>query len=199
MDKIILLDSGHGGIINGKYQTAPSKMFNHKDGTLALEGVINRKVKGILMKMLYDDGIRFIDVCPSELDVPLSTRCKVINTYCDTYGKENCLLISLHSNAGNGNGFEIWTTPAKDKSDEYAMLFVEEFIRWFPKTIIRKDLTDNDPDKESLFYILANTKCPSILPEWLFFDNFNDWVYMREEHNQEMYASMIRSFIRSIK
>ena len=69
----------------------------------------------------------------------------------------------------------------------------------FPDIRIRSDYTDGDVDKESLFYILANTHCPAILPEWLFFDNYSDWQYIREDKNQQAYASMITEFVKSIQ
>lgn len=199
MPKLILVDSGHGGMINGKYQTAPAKMFVHKDGTTAYEGVINRNIKKNLFAQMDAVGLPYIDICPTDLDTSLNTRCKVINTYADAYGVDNCLLISLHSNAGDGNGFEIWTTPGKDKSDGYATLFSNLFEKTFPTIKVRKDVVDGDPDKESLFYILKNTKCPAILPEWLFFDNYEDWCYMRIPINQIAYARMITEFIKSIQ
>lgn len=196
--KTILLDSGHGGMINGVYQTAPAKMFVHKDGTTAYEGLLNRYVKKYVMGLMDKEGVQYVDVCPTDLDVSLETRCDVINDYCDLYGKDNCLLISLHSNAGNGNGFEIWTSPGQTKSDQYATKFYNEFHLKFPKIIGRKDESDKDPDKESKFFILVNTDCPSILPEWLFFDNYQDWCYQRIPINQMAYARMIVDFCKTL-
>lgn len=199
MEKVFLLDSGHGGMLNKVYQTAPAKMFKHKDGTTAYEGIINRTVKNYLMKSLDQYGIKFIDVCPTNLDIPLEARTNVINSYCDYYGKENCLLISLHSNAGGGRGFEIWTSPGEDGSDPYATKFYELFAKKFSETAMRADKSDQDPDKESKFWMLVQSKCPSILPEWLFFDTYEDWCIMRDPINQIAYSQMIVDFCNQVK
>lgn len=198
MDKIILIDSGHGGMIDGQYQTAPAKMYQHTNGEIAYEGVINRLVKEMTMELYKQNNIKFIDVCPTELDIPLSTRCKVINAYADKYGASNCLLISLHLNAGKGTGFEIWTAPGETFSDPYATMFYEEFESRNPGIKMRKDTSDGDVDKESAFYILVNSKCPAILPEWLFYDNYNDWVIQRETFKQLDYAKMILNFTKRV-
>lgn len=195
--KTILLDSGHGGIIKGIYQTAPAKMHTHQDGSIAYEGDLNRKVKAKIMELMDIMGLPYIDICPTNLDIPLSARCEVINSYCKIYNN-NCLLISLHSNAGGGRGFEIWTTPGQNKSDEYATEFVKIFKEQFPAITVRIDQSDKDPDKESQFYILKNSMCPAILPEWLFFDNYQDWLYQRHVGNQISYARMITEFIQEI-
>jgi len=199
MEKIFLFDSGHGGSINGVYQTAPAKMYRHTDGTVAYEGMINRAVKNYTLKLLTQYKLRFIDVCPTELDVPLEVRTNVINSYCNFYGKENCLLISLHANAGGGKGFEIWTSPGQDGSDSYATKFYELFARKFDSTPMRSDKSDEDPDKESKFWILVNSKCPAILPEWMFFDTYTDWCIMRDPINQMSYAQMIADFCNQVK
>lgn len=198
MEKIFLIDSGHGGMIDGQYQTAPKKMFQHSNGEVAYEGVVNRNVKHLAFDLMREESIRFIDVCPTELDVDLDTRCNVINAYADEYGKNNCILISLHMNAGKGTGFEIWTSPGATKSDKYASMFYDEFKSTFPGIRMRKDETDGDVDKESPFYILVNSKCPAILPEWLFYDNYNDWVIQRDPGQQLKYAKMILNFAKRV-
>ena len=198
MEKIFLLDSGHGGMIDGIYQTAPSKMYRHENGDTAYEGVINRNIKKLVIDMMDKKGMRYIDVCPTELDIDLDTRCNVINNYCDEYGKNNCLLVSLHMNAGKGTGFEIWTSPGTTKSDYFASMFMDDFAYKFPDIVTRKDMTDGDVDKEAAFYILVNTKCPAILPEWLFYDNYQDWVIQREPFAQMKYAEMIVGFANKI-
>jgi N-acetylmuramoyl-L-alanine amidase len=199
MKPIILLDSGHGGLISGVYQTAPAKMFTHKeDGTTAYEGVINRIVKKNVITFMDALGLKYIDICPTDLDLPLPVRTNVINTYCNQYGEDNCLLISLHSNAGAGRGFEIWTSPGDDGSDPYATRFYDLYTSRFPTIAMRSDKSDQDPDKESKFWILVQSKCPAILPEWLFFDNYQDWVYMKSNTNQVAYAKMIVEFINSL-
>ena len=192
---IYLIDSGHGGLINNVYQTAPNKMYRHsEDNSIAYEGVTNREIKYRVFKQFDLRGIKYIDICPTQLDVDLDARCNIINTYCREYGKNNCLLISLHMNAGKGEGFEIWTSPGASKSDKYADQFMYFYEQYFPYHKLRKDMADGDVDKESPFYILVNSICPAILPEWLFFDNFHDWQIQRDPLMQDKYAKMIAGF-----
>ena len=193
---IYLIDSGHGGMIGGEYQTAPRKMYEFPDNIIAYEGVINRQIKDIVLSKLKGRGFKYIDVCPTEIDLPLEIRVKVINEYAEKYRPNNCLVISLHSNAGGGTGFEIWTSPGQTKSDRYADMFGETFQAMFPDIRFRKNTSDGDLDKESAFYILQKTNCPAILPEFMFFDNWEDFKILRDPNKQEEYATMILEFVK---
>lgn len=199
-DIVFLLDSGHGGMINGVYQTDPKigKYFRFPDGEIAYEGVVNRQIKKLVLEKMTSKGIRAVDVCPSELDLSLDARCDYVNLLCREYGNTNCLLISLHSNAGQGTGFEIWTSPGQNKSDEYATKFFNLFATYFPTMALRQDKSDGDPDKESRFYILVNTKCPAILTEFLFYDNRKDWEVLKDPATHIRYANMICDFALNI-
>jgi N-acetylmuramoyl-L-alanine amidase len=73
------------------------------------------------------------------------------------------------------------------------------FSEKFPHTAMRADKSDQDPDKESKFWMLVQSKCPAILPEWLFFDTYEDWVIMRDPINQMNYAQMIADFCNQVK
>jgi N-acetylmuramoyl-L-alanine amidase len=169
----VFIDAGHGGMINGKYQTAPAKMFDHGYGQMFYEGVSNRQFADDLKWELKQRGIPYIDVTATELDVPLSARVDIIN---DLYKKyPNGILLSLHSNAGGGTGFEVWTSVGQTRSDQFAEELSEELMRSFPDIKFRKDSQDGDLDKESQFYILKNTNCPAVLPECLFYDNYEDY------------------------
>lgn len=198
MGKAIIIDPGHGGLINGVYQTAPKKMYDHGNGNVAYEGVINRLVASRLKSVLALEGVPLINLCPTNLDVPLQQRVAIANVYVDYYGAHNILGISLHSNAGGGHGFEIFTSPGETASDAYATKFVDMFKEAFPEWRIRKDLADGDPDKEAAFYILKHTKCPWILPEWGFFDNMDDWEIINNPREQLRYAEMIADFVLDI-
>lgn len=193
-----LIDKGHGGLIHNVYQTAPSKMYRHKNGEIAYEGVVNRQYGNMAIEEMRRRQLRVIDITPTEIDVDLDARVDIINTYCREYGAKNCLGISLHMNAGKGEGFEIWTSPGATASDKYATVFMEKYHELFPDHPLRKDTTDGDVDKESPFYILVNTRCPMILPEWLFFDNMKDWMIQKDPRQQQRYADMIVDFCQEV-
>ena len=197
--KIILLDYGHGGMIDSIYQTAPKKMYAFPNGKVAYEGVLNRQVGHKAHRAMEKEGIKVIPITPTNLDVGLQTRVQIINNYCAEFGTSNCLLISLHANAGKGHGFEIWTSPGHTSSDLYADKYMKMYSEVFPNAKLRKDLVDGDVDKESFFYILMESKCAAILPEWDFFDNYHSFMFMSEEINQLIYASMICNFAKSIQ
>ena len=61
---------------------------------------------------------------------------------------------------------------------------------------IRKDLSDGDPDKESNFYILKNTKCPAVLTENLFQDNKEDVAFLT---SQEGIRAIVNLHVEAIK
>ena len=197
-EKLFLLNPGHGGLIHGVYQTAPKKMYRHPDD-VAYEGVINRKIAKLVVDGMREKQMMVSNICPSELDIPLDMRADTVNLYCREYGTSNCLLIELHCNAGKGTGFEIWTSVGETKSDFYADEFVHHYEDAFPKHRIRKDTSDGDVDKESQFYMLKNSKCPAILPEWLFFDNYDDWKIQRDPIMQKRYAEMIITFTQHVQ
>jgi len=198
MDKIFLFNAGHGGFVEGKYTTAPDKMHDFGNGKVAYEGLINRVIKDKVIEAVNQMGLPFIDVSPSNLDIPLRTRIGVINRYCNRYGPLNCILIDLHSNSGAGHGFEIYTSPGDTPADPFATRFVELFVLAFPDIKVRKDLCDGDPDKESSFYNLVKSKCPAILPEFLFFDNYYEFLQLMNPVIQDKYAAMIARFCLSI-
>lgn len=195
---IFILDAGHGGMIKGKYVTAPKKMYDHGVNGIAYEGVINRKVKDMVMLRARVVGYNVIDITNTEMDLDLDNRVNMANDIAREYGASNCLYISLHCNAGKGTGFEIWTSVGQTKSDFFADLFGQVFSEEFPEISFRKDVSDGDVDKESNFYVLKNTDCPAILPEWLFFDRLKDWEYMKQTVNQGKYADMIIEFMRRV-
>jgi N-acetylmuramoyl-L-alanine amidase len=56
-----LFDNGHGGVIDGKYQTAGKRSPVWEDGSQLLEGVFNRAIVKRLMKSCTDAGIDCIN------------------------------------------------------------------------------------------------------------------------------------------
>ena len=166
--KLILLDNGHGGIINGEYQTAGKRSPIWSDGSVLYEGVFNRLVVNGISKKLDKLGVNNLMVVPENKDISLSERVRRINKYNNAY---NCVCISIHANAGGGRGWEAYTSVGETKADLYASILYTEFKKYFPNTKARTDYTDGDIDKESQFYILRKTLMPTILTENFFMDN----------------------------
>ncbi|MEM1134249.1 MAG: N-acetylmuramoyl-L-alanine amidase [Bacteroidota bacterium] len=168
-----LLDPGHGGMINGKYQTAGKRSPNWKDGYQQLfEGEFNRAIVARLKEMCNQSNIKYVDMCPTDADIRLKTRVDAANAL---HNKgEKCIYLSIHSNAGGGKGFEVFTSRGKTGSDKIATIFLNSFKSTFAhdeNIRFRTDFSDGDPDKEANFYVLKQTRMWAILTENLFMDN----------------------------
>lgn len=189
-----LIDVGHGGMTaTGGYATAPAKMYEHSPNEVFYEGQFNRQIKSLLIRMLWEQDFNFVEICPTEMDVPLPVRVDVVNSYARHY---ECVLISLHSNAGGGTGFEVWTSYGPTRADKFAELLGQELMSAFADVPFRADKADDDLDKESDFYILKWTACPAILPECLFYDNYNDYLLLTNPDFRVAYAKTLVNFMR---
>lgn len=164
---IALLDNGHGGIINGVYQTKGKCSPIWDDGSQLFEGEFNRAIVSGIIEQLKCHNIEYVNLVPELTDIKLEDRVKRANKY----KPNNCFYLSIHSNAGGGNGSEIFTSVGGTKSDRIATVFGEEYKREFPNRKLRADFSDSDLDKELDFYVLKKTRMPSILTESFFMDN----------------------------
>lgn len=180
----ILLDNGHGNDTPGKRSPVWA------DGSQLFEWASNRDIVKRIAKRLDADGIPYVIIVPEDHDVSLGERCRRANALCAKYGKENCLYISVHSNAANGKarGIEIYTSKGVTASDGYAEHFFDECKAMFPGVKFRCDLADGDHDKEENFYVLRHTACPAVLTESFFFDNEQDCRYLMSEEGKETIA-----------
>jgi len=191
----VIIDAGHGGIRNGRYTTEPDKMFTFPDGLTIYEGVVNRKIAQMVGEGLKHEGICFSPVFDMVEDTPLTHRARAANAIYSHF--PNSFLLSIHSNAGGGAGFEVFTSPGKTKSDEYAEIIIQQYMTDFPDFKFRTDLSDGDHDKEARFYMLTETKCPAVLVENLFFDNRKEAEFLISSDGQFRIAlSLIKSILR---
>jgi N-acetylmuramoyl-L-alanine amidase len=191
-----ILDNGHGGFINGVYQTPPEigKLFDHGNGFVLYEGLFNRQVVEIMAKMLKDEKIEYSILVPEQNDISLNDRVKRTNAI---NRKQNGrgIFISIHGNAGKGTGFEVFTTKGETFSDIFAEILINEIEKTFPAEKMRVDLSDGDKDKEANFFVLK-CDCPAILSENLFFDNLKDAIIMNSPQGQNLIA---RAHVNAIK
>jgi N-acetylmuramoyl-L-alanine amidase len=198
---VFLIDNGHSGVIDGEYLTSPNKMFRFPNGTYSYEGVINRELKRELLLHMDDAGLAYIDICPTELDLGLDERVDIANRLYLQYPK--AVYISIHNNASpehNASGSEVWTTVGQTLSDHHASIYADCFKKAFPKIKFRSDSEDGDVDKESMFYVLKWTRCPAFLVEVLFFDLWQDYMWVTDPVFQSNWAKiMIDYMTRAIK
>lgn len=174
----VLIDNGHGSNTPGK--CSPDKTIREYLYTRELAA-------GIYERLQTEPNIKPILITPELQDIPLSTRALRANKYCNRYGANKCILISLHLNAsGNGDwmkgkGWEVWTTRGQNNSDLLATMAFNIAIKLFGKNNTRADYTDGDPDKENDWTILKKANCPAILTESFFMDNKSDYSYLLSE------------------
>ncbi|NHF58977.1 N-acetylmuramoyl-L-alanine amidase [Flavobacteriaceae bacterium TP-CH-4] len=164
---LVLLDNGHGALINRKYQTAGKRSPVWSDGSQLFEGEFNRAIVNGIIQRLTQLKIAYVNLAPEYRDVRLETRVKRANEY----PVRSSFYLSIHSNAGGGYGSEIFTSPGDTKSDKIATIFGHAFKNVFPDRKLRTDFSDGDLDKEQRFYVLTKTKMPAILTENFFMDN----------------------------
>lgn len=189
---IFLLDPGHGGVIDGKPQTAGKRSPDWEKGIL-YEGVSNRDLVERILKLCKKDCITAINLVPELIDVSLAERVRRANKY------KNAIYISIHSDAfhkESANGFSAYTYYGQTKSDKVAELIYKEAKK--AKLNLRVDNTDGDLDKEADFYVLRNTKMPAVLVENLFMTNKKDYATLNDEKGRDKLAKITFNAIKQI-
>ena len=165
-----LLDPGHGGLIDGEYQTKGKRSPVWPDGSQLFEGEFNRAIVARLTELMAAAGMPYNVIAPEHTDISLVERVQRANTW----GSKGCAYLSIHANAGGGSGYEVFTSKGETKSDLIADVFFSEFELEFPDVKMRSDMIDGDVDKEANFYVLRETVMPAILTENFFMDNEQD-------------------------
>ena len=160
-----ILDNGHGGVINGVYQTAGKRSPDFGCGVL-YEGEFNRWIVNGVIEKLGTLNKPFYNVCPELEDISLSERVNRANKFYKD--NKDSYYVSVHANAGGGTGWEIFTSVGETKSDEIAKDFCEGFRIHLPDHKERGH-------KESNFYVLRKTIMPAILVEVGFMDHKGDY------------------------
>ena len=157
-----------------------------------LEYAYNREIATRIVADLTDRGHNAQLLVPEPEDIPLSERVRRINAHCNTLGKSNVILISIHVNAaGNGTkwlnatGWSVFTCSGQTESDKLAECLCESAIKNFPGRRIRTDMSDGDMDWEEGFYILRKSWCPAVLTENFFMDNHSDLEYLQSRAGKQ--------------
>lgn len=190
----ILIDNGHGRATAGKRSPV------WPDGKQLFEYEFNRDIARRMHEALTARGTDSVPVVPEIDDIPLAERTRRVNEIAAQVGPENCLLVSIHVNAGGGTGWEAWTSVGETEADNYATIFYEEAARAFPEQRMRMDTTDGDPDKEAHFYLLRHTTCPAIITENFFMDTEADCRLILSEEGRKRVADMhVSALLRCIR
>lgn len=210
---ITLIDAGHDITTPGKCSPDAAAGLIHSP-LYFREYSWNRTCAAAIVEALQAKGRTAFLLVKGNDPVSLQERAERVNAYCRHYGKENVLLVSIHSNAaGNGKewmnarGWSAYTTPGTTSSDALAtclynraeeILAGGRYARTFEGKVraIRKDMTDGDPDIEEAFYILRKTACTAVLTENLFQDNKEDVAFLK---SPEGLADIVRLHVEGIE
>lgn len=178
---IVSIDCGHGGIINGKYQTA-GKQYDHGDFTF-FEGVFNRQIGKALAHKFWNNHISYTFTTVSNKDEPLPQRVEYMTRFVKQYPKQQHLLLSIHANAASteqASGFEFFSTPGITDSDYAANLYYPHMLDLGLKMRV-VSAKEGEYDKESNFYIIRKAEAVgaiALLFEMGFFTNREEALKM---------------------
>ena len=217
----VVVDYGHGGLIDGEYQTSGAKQytFTDHDNWWVGEGVVNRQIAAKLIALLIEQRIPVYDcvakkqwtVAPSweelqQKDVSLVERVAYANQH------HKCVFLSLHANAiGDGiegksqapRGVSFFTSKGQTGSDVVASRLYAAFteaLKDEDMRVRRGNWEDGDQDHEASFYVLRKTWSSAVLGEVGFFTNWDDAQYLTSEDGQRViaraYLNGVLSFLR---
>ena len=159
-----LLDSGHGGIIDGVYQTKGKRSPKWEDGTQLFEGEFNRDIVKRIAKQCEELEIEHKILVPEDKDITLKERVKRANAIHQK--DKRTIYVSVHANAGGGTGYEVFTSKGSTQSDGVAEVFNRQAKKTFPEMKMRGV-------KEANFYVLKYTAMPAVLTENFFMDTYD--------------------------
>ena len=178
----ILIDNGHGNNTPGK---------RSPDGRL-LEWQYAREIAKAVVSRLRNAGYDAELLVTENYDVPLLERVHRANVKCQSLGKENVIVVSIHCNAaGNGKewlkatGWEIWTSEGMTDSDRLAEWMLRMAELSFPDKIRVWRQEQYQRDKEKNFTILKSTLCPAVLTANFFMDNKADVAFLLSEEGKK--------------
>jgi len=198
-----ILDNGHGGMIDGVYQTPGKRSPVWPDGTQLFEGEFNRAIVKRLMDMCEVNGIDAINLVDTPNDISLNERTSTANRLAKSSDKP-CIYVSIHANGfsdESANGWSVYTSPGETKSDGIATILFGKAAHEFKGEYMRKDTySDGDVDKEANFSVLVNTTMPAILSENFFMTNYdNCHKYLLSEEGRDRIAKIHFEMIQQVE
>lgn len=200
MDKIVILDAGHGKDTPGK--CSPDKSFYEWEWTRRAAELLelSLKLKGYTVHRIYPDI--YEDFKSGKY---ITNRIIKANSIVKDHPNASIILISMHNNAaGDGSdwtaasGFSAFVAPnSSSASKRLAGLLIDEAaqvgLKGNRSIPVQKYWTGN-------FGILTKTKCPAVLTENLFMDNKDDVKYLKSDKGlNELVKVHIRAIERYFK
>jgi N-acetylmuramoyl-L-alanine amidase len=179
---MVILDAGHG------YNTKGKRSPVWSDGSQLFEWEFNRDVVKRIREGMQLLGIKSMALVEEAIDIGLRVRAARANEIAVKF--PGSFLISVHGNAGGGEGWEVWTSPGQTESDHLATILFESAKYYLHGFRMRSDFSDGDQDKEAKFTILTKTTCPAVLTENLFYDNERECRFMMSEQGRNLIAKL---------
>ena len=168
----IFIDPGHGGADSGAFANGIK------------EKNVNLNVALKLAKLLRNNGFDVKLSRETDIFVDLATRSKMSNDF----GSD--LFISIHHNAGGGDGYEVLHSVHAGKDDRLARLIGEEFSR-FQNAHGVGVITHPSASNPKIDYlsVLRLTECEAkVLTEYAFLDSKDSQIIdTAEELSREAY------------
>jgi len=176
MSKYIwLFDPGHGGLIEGIYQTRGKRSPVLPDGRILYEGEFNRSIVSRLSDLCSKNDIEFVNLVYTNLDLPLSKRVNKANRIHKQ--DKRGIYVSIHANGfGNGknfnsaHGISTFYHVSSKKGAKIAKLFQKNLVK---HTHLR-DRGAIGNSRWANFYVLRKTNMPAILTENGFMTNLKE-------------------------
>lgn len=193
-----LLDAGHGGMIDDKYVTYPSKMYDHKDFVF-YEGVVNRLIVKSIARHCLRKKLNYVIIGDTEKDLKLHKRTEIANNFMKNNPKFLPYYHSVHCNAFykdlGVNGYQVHILN-KDSSESFKIASRAISIQ-SDKDFMR---TRKYPLVESNYTVLRKTNMPALLTENGFFTNKKEAEWLLTEEAQYklglMYAELQEGIIK---
>jgi len=195
-----LLDPGHGGIIEGAYQTAGKRSPHFPDGSVLYEGEFNRDVVGRIIKLCHDYNSDCINLVDTQEDLPLRHRVSKANLFHKE--NKNSIYVSVHANAfGNGRDFNqakgVCTFHHyRSASGKRLALSLQ---RWLADLAPFRDRGVISNDAWANFYVLRKTHMPAVLSENGFMTNFDDASALMDPDTRQAVANAHFAMIQEIE
>ena len=195
-----LLDPGHGGIINGVYQTAGKRSPRFPDGSVLYEGEFNRDVVDRVIELCKQHNIDCADIVNTNKDIPLSHGVRTANEL--HRQNRNSIYVSVHANAfGNGRDFN----KAKGVCTFYhyksrsGKRLATSLQRWLADLTVFYDRGIRSNDTWANFYVLRKTHMPAVLSENGFMTNFDDATALLDPLTRQAVADAHFAMIQEIE
>ena len=190
----ILVDDGHGK--ENIYKASPDGKYKEWEWTCEMADLIVRELK----RLGYDASL----LTPELEDIPLNDRVRRANRVCADYGKENVIVLSVHSNAnscdgkwhdGEWSGFTAVVAPNASENSKLLADFI--WARAIDAGLKGNRAVIEKPGKRYVVKSLAicrDTHCPAVLTESAFHDT-HDGVKTLTEKKQTIMLVHVNGII----